>query len=194
MSSGQAWLVGLLLLALLPAAVSAEPVRYEIDPTHTFPSIAFDHMGLSTWRGKFTETEGEIFLDREAQTGRVTIRIDPASIAFGLGTMDEAARSADWFDVARYPEARYEGEIVFADGAPAKVDGQLTFRDVTRAVPLTIIRFKCMPHPALEVEVCGADAEGTLNWSEYGMTHSDYGRGEAGRTQLRIQVEALKRQ
>lgn len=194
MMLGKAWPIALLACALLPGAAGAEMVRYEIDPTHTFPSIAFDHMGLSTWRGKFTETEGEVLLDREAETGRVTIRIDPASIAFGLDSMDEAARSADWFDVARYPEARYEGEIVFADGAPAKVDGQLTFRDVTRAVPLTLTRFKCMPHPALEVEVCGADAAGRLDWSEYGMTHSDYGKGEAGRTQLRIQVEALKRQ
>lgn len=193
MSTDRTWLALLLGLLLLPAAASAEVVRYEIDPTHTFPSIAFDHMGLSTWRGKFTETEGEILLDREAEVGSVAIRIDPASIAFGLEIMDEKARSADWFDVARYPQARYEGDIVFVDGTPARVDGQLTFRDVTRAVPLTITRFKCMPHPALEVEVCGADAEGTLDWSEYGMKHSDYGRGDAGRTQLNVQVEALKR-
>lgn len=192
MRAGRAAAAALLALGLSPAVAVAEPVRYVIEPTHTFPSIAFDHMGLSTWRGKFTDTEGGIVLDREAESGSVAITIDPASIAFGLDIMDEAARSADWFDVARYPEARYEGSIVFANGVPTQVDGKLTFRDVTRAVPLTITRFKCMPHPVLDVEVCGADAEGVINWAEYGMKHSDYGRGKSGRTQLRIQVEALK--
>lgn len=46
---------------------------------------------------------------------------------------------------------------------------------------------------SLKTEVCGADAEGELNWSEYGMKMSKWGEGEAGRVRLRIQVEALKR-
>ncbi|MEO8444623.1 MAG: polyisoprenoid-binding protein, partial [Gammaproteobacteria bacterium] len=41
---------------LLPGAASA--ARYRIDPDHTFPSLEFDHMGLSIWRGKFNRTTG----------------------------------------------------------------------------------------------------------------------------------------
>ena len=42
-------------------------------------------------------------------------------------------------------------------------------------------------------EVCGADAEGELNWSDFGMKMSRFGEGNAGKVLLRIQVEALKR-
>jgi polyisoprenoid-binding protein YceI len=59
-------------------------------------------------------------------------------------------------------------------------------------VNLSISLFNCMPHPMLKKEVCGADAEGELNWSEYGMKMSQYGQGDAGKVRLRIQVEALK--
>ena len=44
----------------------------------------------------------------------------------------------------------------------------------------------------IKKEVCGADAQGDLNWSQYGMKMSKYGEGEMGRVHLRIQVEAIK--
>ena len=57
---------------------------------------------------------------------------------------------------------------------------------------LSINLFNCMPHPMLKREVCGADAESVVNWSEFGMKMSQYGKGDAGKVQLRIQVEAIK--
>jgi polyisoprenoid-binding protein YceI len=63
---------------------------------------------------------------------------------------------------------------------------------VTRPAPLKINLFNCVPHPMLKKEVCGADAEGELNWSQYGMKMSKFGAGEAGKVRLRIQVEGLK--
>ena len=186
--------VALLAAAAFPGTVAAEAVRYRVDPQHTFPSPAFPHMGISIWRGKFTRSSGAITLDRAAETGSVDIAIDPASIRFGLDIMDEKARSAEWFDVERYPEARYKGDIVFEGGQPARVDGAVTFRGITREVPLTITLFNCIPHPMLKVEVCGADATGTMNWSEYGMQHSAYGEGEAGVVTVRIQVEAIRQE
>ena len=63
---------------------SAASVTYNLDPTHTYPSFAADHMGgVSTWRGKFTKSSGVVTLDREAKTGSVDVKIDPASIDFG---------------------------------------------------------------------------------------------------------------
>ena len=43
------------MAALMSAGVFAAPVTYKLDPSHTYPSFAADHMGgLSVWRGKFT--------------------------------------------------------------------------------------------------------------------------------------------
>jgi polyisoprenoid-binding protein YceI len=43
---------------------------------------------------------------------------------------------------------------------------------------------RCMPDPMLKREVCGADAEEDLNWSEYGMKMSQSGGGDAGKVHL----------
>jgi polyisoprenoid-binding protein YceI len=180
------------LLAALPLAAPAEPVRYRIDPEHTYPSIEFSHLGISVWRGKFNSTRGEVVLDREARTGSVRIEVDTASIDFGHEGMNEAARSDKFFDVERHPSATYEGTIRFAAGRPAAVEGRVTIMGVTRPLDLEIGLFNCIPHPILKRELCGADAEGELDWSRYGMKMSAWGKGEAGRVRLRIQAEALR--
>jgi len=188
-------LKGALVAAVIASSAGlalAQADRYQIDPNHTYPSLEFSHMGISVWRGKFDKTRGKITVDRAARTGTVDVVIDTASINFGLDAMDEKARSEDFFDAARYPTAIYKGTLNFVGDQPKTVDGQITIMGVTRPVKLTINLFKCMPHPMLKRELCGADAEGDLNWSEYGMKMSKWGEGEAGKVHLRIQVEALK--
>lgn len=180
------------LVAGIAAPAFAAADKYEIEPNHTYPSIEFSHMGISVWRGKFDRTGGMITIDRAAGTGSADIVIDTASINFGLDKMDKAARSEDWFNVAKFPTATYNGTLMFAGDVPNAVEGQFTLMGVTRPVKLTINSFKCIPHPMIKKEVCGADAEGDLNWAEYGMRHSKYGEGDAGRVHLRIQVEAVK--
>jgi polyisoprenoid-binding protein YceI len=190
MSLTKCLLAAVIACAAFPAL--AAPEIYVIDPTHTYPNIEFSHMGISVWRGKFNKTSGQVSLDRAAKTGTVDVMIDTASINFGLDAMNEKARSDDFFDVAKFPTARYKGKLKFVGDKPGMVDGQITIMGVTRPLTLSINLFKCMPHPMLKREVCGADAEGELNWSEYGMKLSQYGQGDAGRVHLRIQVEAIK--
>ena len=185
--------VAALAIAMLAASTAvAAPESYTIDPAHTYPSLEFSHMGVSVWRGKFNKTRGRIVIDRAAKTGSVDITVDTASINFGLAAMDEKARSDDFFDVEKFPTAAYKGTLKFEGDKPKAVEGQVTIMGVTRPVTLGINLFNCMPHPMLKREVCGADAEGVVNWGEYGMKLSQYGQGEAGKVQLRIQVEALK--
>ena len=160
------WLVPL-LLAMAGTAVAA-PVTYTIDPDHTYPSFEADHFGgLSTWRGKFNRSSGEITLDRAAGSGTVEVAIDTASIDFGHDALNEHARGADLFDTAKYPQATYTGQLVdFVDGRPTRVTGELTLHGVTRPVELEIRSFKCMPHPMLKRELCGADALATIRQPE----------------------------
>ncbi len=180
---------GLLMFVGPPSA--AAPAVYEMDPAHTFPSFEGDHFGISVWRGKFTRSSGKVILDREAGTGSVEVLIDAASIDFGLEVMDEHARGADFLDVAKYPQISYAGPLgAFMDGKPTRVDGALTLHGVTRPVTLQIGRFACMPHPMLKREVCGADAFGTFERDEFGLTAGkDYGFGMT--VTLRVQVEAV---
>lgn len=174
-------------------AAIAVPVKYTIDPGHTYPSFEADHMGgLSTLRGKFNSSSGTIVMDREAQTGTLEIKVDTASLDFGHDKLNEHARSADMFDVAKYPTATYTGKLVdFKDGAPTAVEGTLTLHGVTKPVRLTIDRFLCKMHPMAKKEACGANATATLNREDFGIS---YGKayGFNMQTQLEIEVEAIK--
>ena len=186
-------LLAVALISGLTQPAIAALDHYEVDPNHTYPNIEFSHMGISFWRGKFNRTTGAITLDRATGTGTVEIVVDTSSINFGLEAMDEKARSEDFFDVARFPTAVYEGTLSLVEGKPRAVDGRVTILGVTRPLKLRVNLFNCIVHPMHQKEVCGADAEGELNWSEFGMKMSRIGEGNAGRVLLRIQVEALKR-
>lgn len=181
-----------LLLSVFACAAHAAPATYTIDPTHTYPSFEADHMGMSMWRGKVNKNAGTVVLDKAAGSGTVDITIDMTSIDFGLDIMNAKAREPDLFDTAKYPQARYKGRLEgFSNGAPSRVAGELTLHGVTRPVNLTLHSFKCMPHPMLKRDWCGADASTTLNRADFGIDAGrDWGfKMEVG---LRIQVEAVQ--
>src|SRR5882757_4126571 len=124
----------LVIAAALASSVApafAAPEKFKIDPLHTYPSLEFSHRGVSVWRGKFNKTNGTIMLDRAAKTGSVDVIIDTTSINFGLPAMDDKARSDEFFTVAQFPTATYQGTIKFVGDKPSTVDGQVTIMGVT---------------------------------------------------------------
>ncbi len=182
-----------LTVAALFAATAAQaaPVTYAIDPTHTYPSFEADHMGISTWRGKFDRTSGTVTLDRAAGTGSVAIVVDMKSVDYGLEAMNKAARGKDLFEADKYPKAVFKGTLEgFTDGVPARAVGTLEMHGRTNPVTLEIRKFKCIPHPMLKREDCGADVYATLDREQFGM---DAGKayGFSMAVDLRIQVEAI---
>lgn len=182
----------LALTTLLAGGAAAAPVTYNIDPEHTYPSFEADHMGVSLWRGKFNKTTGTVTLDKAAGKGNVEIGIDVTSADFGLDTLNRMAQGAELFDSAKFPQASYKGRLDgFKDGVPSRVVGALTLHGVTRPVELKILSFKCMPHPMLKREVCGADALATFDRAAFGLVAGkDYGFNMD--VTLRIQVEAIQ--
>lgn len=183
-------LASALLLSAFAAAAAAAPEKYTIESSHTYPSFEAPHLGISWWRAKFEKTTGSVTLDRAAKTGTVDITIDAASVDFGHAKMNEHALGPDFFDAAKYPTATYKGTIKFDGDQPDEVDGQLTLHGVTKPVKLDIESFKCIQHPMLKKEVCGADAYGEFDRKDFGITK--YADGDLGKVKLEIQVEALK--
>ena len=182
------------VLTLVAGSAWAAPVTYEIDPGHTYPSFAADHMGgLSVWRGKLDKTSGTVVLDQEKGTGTVDITVDTSSIDFGHEKLNEHARGPDLFDVTKYPTATYKGKLVkFKNGAPTEVEGEFTLHGVTKPLTLTINQFLCKPNPLTKKEVCGADAKATFNRKDFGMAFGE-AYGFKMDVKLAIQVEAVRK-
>jgi polyisoprenoid-binding protein YceI len=197
-----AW-TAILSIAVANFAV-ALPVGFTIDPDHTYPSFAADHIGLSTWRGKFDHSSGTITLDRAKHTGTVLIVTQVDSINFGNPPLTQMVlrdaipaplckTQCAFFDAAKYPTATYDGKLEdFVDGAPTRVVGKLTLHGVTRPLELKIEHFKCMPDMVVKPrERCGAEASATFDRADFGI---DAGKsfGMDMKVSLQIQVEAVQ--
>lgn len=175
----------------LAAPALAAPTIYNVEPGHTYPSFEADHMGISVWRGKFNKSAGRIVYDKANGQGSVDIAVDIDSVDFGHDLMNTKAKSAEIFDAAKFPQAVFKGRFEgFNNGIPSKLAGELTLHGVTRPLTLTINSLKCVPHPMLKRDFCGADAIATFNRAEFGI---DAGKayGFNMDVTLRIQVEGI---
>jgi polyisoprenoid-binding protein YceI len=102
-------------------------------------------------------------------------------------------RGEDFLDAGRHPTMTFRSRsIAFDGGVPRSVSGDLTLAGVTRPVELRVLRFGCTRLPFLVRTTCGADVEGTLRRSEFGLTAFPGLVGEE--VGVRIQVEAVRQE
>jgi polyisoprenoid-binding protein YceI len=178
------------MAAIFGASAFAAPVTYNLDPSHTYPSFEADHMGgLSVWRGKFDSSSGKVVYDKDAKSGAIDVTVDMSSVDFGNPKLNEHAKSAEIFDVAKFPTAVYTGKFTKFNGAsPTEAQGTLTLHGVTKPLTLTINSFLCKQNPMSKKEVCGADASAAFNRSDFGVNFGEkYGFKQE--VKLQIQVE-----
>jgi polyisoprenoid-binding protein YceI len=175
---------------ILPIVTIAAPVTYTIDPTHTYPHFAINHLGFSTMHGRFNKTEGSIVIDQEAKTGSVKIVIDAESVDTGFKKRDDHLRSPDFLNAAEFPEIIYESNKVSIDGDTATVEGELTISGTTKSVTLDVSKISCGVHPFNKKEVCGFDASATISRADFGITYGSPAIGDS--MTLTFEVEGIK--
>lgn len=178
--------------ALLAGVAQANAATYAIDPTHTFATFEIGHQGTSTNRGRFDKKEGKIEFDRAGKTGKVEITLDIASINTGTPGFDKHLVSADIFNAAAHPTAKFVSTgMTFNGDKVAEVAGTLTLLGKTNPVTLKATQFNCFMSNMLKREVCGGDFEATIDRTAYGLNYGvDWGFPKNVR--LVIQVEAIK--
>ena len=113
---------------------------WNIDPAHSGIHFSIRHMVVSKVRGRFTAYAGSVALD-EADVTRSVVEatVDASSIDTGTPQRDQHLRSADFFDVEKFPQLRFRStRIEKVDDGRYRVTGELTIRDVTREVSLDV--------------------------------------------------------
>lgn len=184
-----------LCFAALAAAgsVQAEPVRYEVEPTHTFVNFEVPHFNTSTVRARFDTIKGFVELDRKAGTGSTEMTVDTTSVSSGVEAFDKHLKTADFFDVEKYPEARFVSKDFTFEGDQLKsIKGELTLLGKTQPVTLEGKRFNCYDQPVLKAPVCGGDFETTIKRSQWGMNWG-IDMGVPDDVRLLIQIEAVQK-
>ncbi|HEX6367948.1 MAG TPA: YceI family protein [Longimicrobium sp.] len=119
-------------------AESTTTSTWTIDPAHTGVEFSLKHLMISTVRGRFGAVSGTIVLDEaNPEASSVTAEIDVTSIDTRQEQRDAHLRSADFFDVEKFPSIKFVSTRIEAlGGGSYNVIGDLTIRDVTREVVL----------------------------------------------------------
>ena len=160
----------LVLAAAVAAPALAAPQTFVIDGTHTFPRFSYNHLGCSTQLSRFDTTTGKVVFDKVAKTGAVDIVIDTKSVSTGSATFNEHIQGEDFLDTAKFPTATFKStKVIFEGDKPAKIEGNLTLKGVTKPVTLTVTDFKTAPHPMLKKEAIGANATTTVKRTDFNM-------------------------
>ena len=114
-------------------------VHYEIDPAHSGALFKVRHMMISNIRGEFTRISGTVVLDLDHPVGSsIDVTIDAASINTHEEKRDEHLRSADFFDVAKFPSITFKSNEIVATDEGYEVVGDLTIHGITRKENLRV--------------------------------------------------------
>jgi polyisoprenoid-binding protein YceI len=158
-----------LALATLAAAAPAraEALRFRIQPEAS--EIIFRATSrLMNAEGHFSRFSGDVMVDPNAPaTAKIVLTIDAASLDTGIEMRDRHLRSADFFDVERYPTIAFQSVRVEPGGRRATVVGRLTLRGVTRdlAVPVDV---------QISDAALVASGEFIVNRGEYAMNYNSF--------------------
>ncbi len=170
--------------------------RFTIDSSHSGIHFAVRHMVVAKVRGAFTRFQGTIDLDEaDPSTAKVSARIEAASIDTREPKRDEHLRSADFFEVDRYPELVFESTGVEKAGDGYRVTGALTLHGVTRTVVLEAELLGGGKDPWGNRRV-GFQARTTINRKDFGL-HWNAALETGGvlvgeKVEIEIDVEAIK--
>jgi polyisoprenoid-binding protein YceI len=164
---------------LVAASAFAAPQTYVTDPYHSFAHFSVSHFGMTTIMGRFDKMSAKIVLDQAAKTGSIDARIVTASVNTGDAkregggrSRDEHLRTADFFNVAEFPDMTFKStRLNFKGDAVESVDGNLTMVGVTKPLKLNVTSFNCGPHPVNKKPMCGAVAEGVIKRTDWGMKY-----------------------
>ena len=111
---------------------------WTVDPMHTSVNFAIRHFGISLVRGRFNEFAGTILANAEhPDKSSVKFTIQAASIDTNVKMRDDDLRSANYFDVAKFPEITFESTAVKKGKRGEFVAvGNLTIHGVTKEISL----------------------------------------------------------
>ena len=122
------------------AAEQTGQATWTIDPAHSSVEFAVRHLMITTVRGRFTGVKGTVTVD-EADPAKSTVEvvIDAASIDTREPQRDTHLRSADFFDVERFPTLTFRStKVDGVIGESFTLAGELTIHGVTRPVELDV--------------------------------------------------------
>ena len=141
---------------------------YKIDKAHSEAIFQVRHL-VTKVRGRFTDFEGAIeYNDATPEASTVNFTIKAASINTAEADRDNHLRSADFFDVEKYPDITFHSKRMTKRGDGYDVVGDLTIHGVTKEVILPVAHMGKAKDPWVGDRL-GFEVETTLNRKDFGL-------------------------
>ena len=187
------------LLLLASCIGSSQAATYLLQPDNSNVRFEIDHFNTSTNSGGFYNLTGQLQYDPRARTGSVSLVIPINSINTGNIAFDSVLKSADFFDVEKFPLATFKStKWHFADANSNKassdvvrVNGDLTMHGITHPVSLTATKFNCYFSFIAKKSVCGGDFTTTIDRRKWDIDKYTL-LGITEKVTLKVQIEAAK--
>lgn len=181
----------------LSTTATATPLptgTWKVDPVHSSVEFHVKHLGIATVKGQFNTFEGTLEIDDSGARSSGTV--DVASVDTREPQRDDHLRSADFFEVERFPQIAFKSrEIRPLDDEEFEIDADLTIHGVTRAVTLKAV-FEGSETDPQGNERVGVSAAAQINRSDFGMKfNAALGSGNvvvSDKVKILVEVSAIK--
>lgn len=156
----------------MTTAVMPQVTTWSVDPAHSVAEFKVRHMMISNVKGHFSGITGSLTLNEADVTkSSVEASIDAASLSTRDAQRDAHLKSADFFEVEKFPVLSFKSRrVAGSDDGELKVTGDLTIHGVTRSVVFAV---ESLSEPAKDpwgnIRV-GLSATTKINRKDFGLT------------------------
>lgn len=169
---------------------------WNMDPAHSSVAFVVRHMVFTKVRGTFQTWSGTLTLDDEnLANSKVQVEIDVGSIDTREEKRDAHLRSADFFEVEKFPKMTFASKRVEGGPSTFQVVGDLTLHGVTKEVTLEVEREGLGKDPWGN-ERAGFSAKGQINRGDFGLKWNQAletgGVLVSEKVEIQIEISAVK--
>jgi polyisoprenoid-binding protein YceI len=170
---------------------------YSIDPNHSSAQFTVRHLMVSNVKGAFSKVTGTVNFDpSNLATSSVDASIDVSTVDTRQTQRDADLRSANFFDVEKYPTMTFKSKQFYREGSALKVKGDLTMHGVTKEVVLDVDG----PSPEIKDpwgnQRVGASISTKINRHDWGLNYNkmvEAGAVVGDEITISIDLEAVKK-
>jgi len=145
---------------------------YQLDAAHKRVGFVVRHLMVSKVRGNFAEADATITIAEDPLQSSVTASITTASVQTGNVDRDNHLRTGDFFEAEKYPTIAFRSTGIKSHaGAEFVLDGELTIKDVTKAVEL-VVEFEGATTSPYGQQVFGFSATTEIDREDWGLTYN----------------------
>ncbi|WP_394202154.1 YceI family protein [Shewanella waksmanii] len=154
-----------------PSLTKLATGQYQLDPNHGRLMFKIQHLGLSTYVGRFNQFDASLdFSPQNMQQAKLSAVVDMSSIDINNAQLEQTLAGSNWFDVAQYPQAVFVSDTVTPiNDSQFAFNGLLTFRGISQPVSFMATFHGGADNWMTGKYTLGFSAVGTIKRSDFAM-------------------------